>query len=393
LSGCSNVSVVEQKPDLAEVASHDLGAPHDLATPRDLHPPAPNGCATIAECPSVLHAMTTCSAGQCGFSSCLDNYADCNSAAADGCEVALLTDSRNCGGCGRVCRPGSICNAGWCVENSGTTQQLRAVWGSSASDLYAVGWQGTILHSTGDGAWVAQASGTANDLQTVGGSSASDVYATGGNCTLLHSTGNGVWSALPHPNGCGALLAIWVAPNGEVYLVGNDTILHGGAAGGFSSSYTISNSSVVYNLSAVWGSAPNDVYGVGSEGTILHTAGGDVWTLQANQAGAPGLNAVWGSGAGDVYAVGDNNTILHSAGAGVWTHETGPTSGADWGAVWGASASEIYLAGPSLARSSGSGGWTVDGIAGRLSIDNAIWGAGGGNVWLVGVSGGIIRLP
>ena len=55
-----------------------------------------------------------------------------------------------------------------------------AVWGSSGSDVFAVGTCGTILHYNGS-AWSAMASGTTiSPRLDVWGSSGSDVFAVGG---------------------------------------------------------------------------------------------------------------------------------------------------------------------------------------------------------------------
>lgn len=37
----------------------------------------------------------------------------------------------------------------WSAMSSGTTADLHAVWGSSSSDVFAVGTDGTILHYEG----------------------------------------------------------------------------------------------------------------------------------------------------------------------------------------------------------------------------------------------------
>ena len=62
----------------------------------------------------------------------------------------------------------------------GTSQELRAAWGTSRTDVFAVGQAGTILHY--DGArWSAMASGTSQWLYGVWGTSSTNVYAAGGN--------------------------------------------------------------------------------------------------------------------------------------------------------------------------------------------------------------------
>ena len=56
------------------------------------------------------------------------------------------------------------------------------------------------------------------------------------------------------------------------------------------------------NLFGIWGSAPNDVFAVGANGTILHYDGTG-WSAQAS--GTTGhLYGVWGSSKYDVFAVG-----------------------------------------------------------------------------------------
>jgi hypothetical protein len=52
------------------------------------------------------------------------------------------------------------------LELSGTVTALAAVWGTSSSDVFAVGWDGTILHYDGSG-WTEMMSGTDAGLTDV----------------------------------------------------------------------------------------------------------------------------------------------------------------------------------------------------------------------------------
>ena len=67
------------------------------------------------------------------------------------------------------------------------------MWGSSGSDVFAVGVYGTILHYDGS-SWSAMSSGTSADSHGVWGSTGSDVFAVG-NGTILHYDGS-AWSAM-----------------------------------------------------------------------------------------------------------------------------------------------------------------------------------------------------
>jgi hypothetical protein len=66
--------------------------------------------------------------------------------------------------------------------SSGASGHLSGVWGSSGSDVYAVGY--TILHYDGR-AWSSICSGIPL-LGGVWGSSGSDVFAVGPGGTILH---------------------------------------------------------------------------------------------------------------------------------------------------------------------------------------------------------------
>jgi uncharacterized protein YjdB len=57
---------------------------------------------------------------------------------------------------------------------SGTTAQLNGIWGTSATNVFAVGDVGTILHYDGS-SWAPMASGTTSSLSAVGGTSATDL--------------------------------------------------------------------------------------------------------------------------------------------------------------------------------------------------------------------------
>ena len=69
----------------------------------------------------------------------------------------------------------------WSPMISGTTRQLRGVWGTSPTDVYAVGSRGTILHYDGTD-WSAMVSPVdLESLNDVWGTSSDDIYAVGQN--------------------------------------------------------------------------------------------------------------------------------------------------------------------------------------------------------------------
>jgi uncharacterized repeat protein (TIGR01451 family) len=188
--------------------------------------------------------------------------------------------------------------------SSGTGKYLFDVWGSSGSDIFAVGDAGTILHYDGLG-W-SPMSGTGAELRAVWGSSGSDVFAVGSAGFILHYDGSG-WSDMSSHTGW-TLYGVWGSSGSDVFAVGESgTIVHYDGV-----TWSPMSSGFGGRLWGVWGSSGNDVFAVGDAGTILHYDG-TAWTAMSS--GAPtDLHGVWGSSASDVFAVGRWGTILHTGG-------------------------------------------------------------------------------
>lgn len=154
---------------------------------------------------------------------------------------------------------GSIFNLSQASARTGNIA-LRGIWGSSATDVFAVGETGTVLHSDGT-VWTAMTSDTSQWLNAVWGSSATDVFAVGENGTIVHYDGL-AWTAM--------------------------------------------ESGVSENLHGVYGDAPDNVYAVGDNAVLLHYDGAK-WSVFL--AGGISLRAVWTADQ-MVVVVGDDGTIL-----------------------------------------------------------------------------------
>ncbi|MBK8259177.1 MAG: DNRLRE domain-containing protein [Polyangiaceae bacterium] len=91
----------------------------------------PNGCetpiTTVQNCGACGNSCNVngghasgvaCVQQTCVIEACEPGYGDCDSSPANGCEVDLLANVQNCGGCGIACSNGhgtTTCNAGSCV--------------------------------------------------------------------------------------------------------------------------------------------------------------------------------------------------------------------------------------------------------------------------------------
>lgn len=137
-------------------------------------------------------------------------------------------------------------------------------------------------------------------------------------------------------------------------------------------------------LEGIWGSSPNDIWVVASDGTIHHF-NGTSWSSEAS--GSTNLSAVWGTSANDVWTVG-SQTILHYDGAS-WSSVSNVADGAILTGVSGTSSSQLWAVGFMISANVGSIAhydgtrWSSFSLTYR-SGPFAVWGASSSDVWAVG---------
>ncbi|WP_394824441.1 WD40/YVTN/BNR-like repeat-containing protein [Pendulispora albinea] len=232
--------------------------------------------------------------------------------------------------------------ANWTSSDVGAA--LEGIWGAGPRDVWSVGAGGTVLHYNGS-AWLPVDAGTKADLHGVWGSGHANVWAVGEAAsrrgTILHFDGN-VWSEQKQvetgltaiAGGAAGPLAVggdnvilryaqgsWTK---DIVQFGASNIMHtvwtsdtsAWAAGnvallryGGETWTPASTSGYRGGLSAMWGSGPNDIWGVSFDGTMAH-CDGTTWSLVPRITDAA-LNGVWGRAPNDVWAVGTRGTILH----------------------------------------------------------------------------------
>ena len=202
------------------------------------------------------------------------------------------------------------------LPRQGADELLFGVWGLSGTEIFAFGvnqfgfgeYAPLIMRYDGT-AWQTFAV-PAGDMYITDmwGTSGSDLYAVGGRFEsptqlVMHYDGTS-WSVVQEIKAEAGAHAVWSSSATDV-LVGQTIppLLH--FDGGAWSPMTTPSQSPIYGL---WGTAANDVFAV-TDNVILHFDGNG-WT-STTPLTPHRLIAVWGSSATDVFAVGKNGTIMH----------------------------------------------------------------------------------
>ena len=311
----------------------------------------------------------------------------------------------------------------WAPVSYGHPRDWDGVWGSSGTDVFAVGRHqgyGAVLHWDGL-QWQLRDTVANVGLAGIWGANANDVYAVGGWGTVRHLHG-GSWTTeleLKPDQWDVEFRDVWGSSASDVYAVGRSGI--GGASiwHKMGATWAMADSlEGVPPLDGAWGTASGNVFLVGGGGTILHWNGtcansqytGTTPTLKGHcwrrlNSGADGaLLGIWGSSGSDIWAVGAALTILHSADNGVsWTVVSpGPaTSTLDLApltlhAVWGASPTNVYAVGEDGTILHWDGrNWSrmamVLAPGGGPGFLTAVWGSSATDIYLVGWAGTILH--
>jgi hypothetical protein len=303
---------------------------------------------------------------------------------------------------------GEICTEHWCWERAPAPAQraLRAIRGSSATDVWAVGDGGVIRHWDGV-TWSVVPSPTTDALVAIDVLGPDAVTIAGSVGRLWYYDGSS-WTTLVTPSGLTAG-ALWRAPDLTLWAGGDlgtisvngvpatgvpsqtaTNALHGTASnnvwhagmyntlsrwngatwsqmsisdfpyavwarsdgtafvgGGaiFSCTAALACTSVQSGASVkgMWGVSDSDVWAVGSGGKIFHWNGA-AWQPSPSTTTID-LQAVWAAATDDVWAVGEGGIVLHWDGA-AWTNTTGTMEPPPiYGALWVGADDDRWLGG------------------------------------------------
>ena len=171
--------------------------------------------------------------------------------------------------------------AKWQQSNSVPTENtLYGIWGSSSTDVFAVGVYGTIVHYDGS-RWTEMKSGTDRHLNDIWGSSSNNVFAVG-DSTILHYDGNR-WSDINMGNYNLNFYGIWGSSDNNLFIVSHysETILHYNGSSWTEMTTQNGDNRFEQHVPNIWGHSENDVFALDT--IDIHHYDGNQWTaMNAN---------------------------------------------------------------------------------------------------------------
>jgi photosystem II stability/assembly factor-like uncharacterized protein len=287
----------------------------------------------------------------------------------------------------------------WTVESSGRSQPVTAVWGSSATDVWAAGGTG-VVHSRGDGAWATVHEDANAEFQAIFGNGHSvfvgGVACSGGVCQggLLERTSDGgaTWTT----QSLGSSVNGFTTAGGTVYAESGDAYA---STDDFATTTTVPLG---------WATA----YGVFADGGALYaygglrgaqirrtTDGGQTWeTVYSGFSGSKSgyINALT-RGDKTMFALANGCSVPVCLGALFRSVDGGNTwaeasrSQDTLTSVWALSDAEL-LVGATTVMHSRDGGATF--VKETLPTDQeilALWGVSANEVYAVGMGGVILH--
>lgn len=284
----------------------------------------------------------------------------------------------------------------WERMPSGIDAGIRGIWGTSATNLYAVGFvsstEGILIHSTNGGKTWTREITAPQPLQAVWGTGASDVYAVGDGERGLHHFDGSDWTDFATGPSHQDMRGIWGLSETEVYIAGSEDSF---GAHGFQRwdgmSLTVIDVSNAFRATDLFGSSSSDMWAT-SNRQLWHWDGTTMTSVPgADTDGGKTLNAIWGSGTSDDYfAVGSQSLssgpvgiIEHYDGTG-WTLQEDRLSGVPRD-VWGTSPTNVFVGGGFglLLHYDGTAWSPVSSAGGPTAGVAALWVAPTGEIYAV----------
>lgn len=287
----------------------------------------------------------------------------------------------------------------WTVMTTPDTEQNRALWGASATNIFAANNTGILRYNGTSWSHVPEVRWrTMND---VWGSAANNVWAVGDDGIILRYNGT-AWSAFRF-NGTAVVpfdLNSWAPTSGphvklrRIAPVPSTTLMAVTGDGGYvlawdGSAWDVMNTGDDDAVTGIWGTGYTNMYITRGDGRLQRFNGSTLSTVTLVT--APGaMNAVWGTSASNVYAAGDGGMLYRYNGS-TWSRIRLPTRGSLY-TVYGTSATNVFVAGSdgALYRYNGTT-WTPEKVTAGDPQNFGMWATSGGQLYLAGAGGLIAR--
>ena len=307
---------------------------------------------------------------------------------ASGCPETIPPDHSHDADAG-----GDASTQSWTVEAEHLDGALLSMWGTSPTNLYAVGGprgnpglKTLVMHFDG-AAWSRIDVAGTETFWWLHGTSATDMWLVGENGRIARFDGTKLTELTSGTTA--TIFGVWAASANDAWAVGGspglgttapqDVVLHWDGQ-----AWTPSPLPQIFGRTyfKVWGTSATNVYIVGEAGTIWHRTG-TTWKLESDPPLAHGtLLTVTGCNANEIYAVGGRD-VLRSDGT-KWT-AVGVTLTNDISGVACNAPGDVVIVGSGGSKQRlVDGAWQDDFGTKPYSDLHGAWADGAGTFWAVG---------
>ena len=183
---------------------------------------------------------------------------------------------------------------------------LYAVAGTDTGEVWALGQNGQFLHYDGQ-TWTAGNTASVSDVHGIWVHNADDVWAAGG--VVQRWTRTGGWQQITRPPVAGPYQAIWGTSESNVFVVSGTSAAYRYDGTKWQTLAKPANYAYNANINAIAGSPDGTFWAVGESGFTMRWNGTAFQSYATHASRA--LKGLWVGPTGEAWATGLNEAILH----------------------------------------------------------------------------------